>query len=63
MKKQTVAFCHRCNEKTKHNVLECKDNTATRIFETVFTLGFAALDKREYECECQKCGKIRTVNL
>ena len=63
MKKQVVAKCSRCGEKTKHTVLVCNDSMATRIFETVITMGFAALEKREYECECQKCGKIRTVEL
>lgn len=63
MKRQTVGYCSKCGEKTKHTVLECHDNMATRVFETMITLGFAALDKRDYECECQKCGKIHTLKV
>lgn len=63
MGRQAVGFCKRCGEKTRHTVLECHDNMATRVFETMITLGFATLDKRKYECECQKCGRIHTLKV
>ena len=56
-----VGYCPECGKKTKHRVIECQDSLPYRVFETVFTLGFAAALPHDYECECTRCGTINTL--
>ena len=63
MKKNTVGYCWNCGDYTEHRVIECKDSASWRAFETVFTLGFGALFKRDYHCKCKKCGKINILSF
>lgn len=61
MTKYLTGYCSNCHKQTKQIKIACEDNLATRIFETVFTLGLLAMEEREYKCECTKCGEINTI--
>lgn len=62
MKRYMTGFCWDCGKVTKQEVIGSKDSTGERIFEAVFTLGFALALPYKYECECTKCGYINTIN-
>ena len=61
MTKYLIGYCTRCHKQTKQLKIECEDNLATRIFETVFTFGLLAMEERKYKCECTRCGEINTI--
>ena len=61
MPKYMAGYCWECCKNTKQQVVEAEDSVGWRIFETVFTLGFALATPHDYKCECTKCGRINTI--
>ena len=57
MIKYLTGYCKNCHKQTKQIKIECEDNLATRIFETVFTLGLLAMEEREEQVrqEIEEC--------
>lgn len=63
MVKYVVGFCEECCELTKQKVVQCEDSTFFQVFEAICTIGLSlAFFKRDYFCECTKCGEINIVN-
>lgn len=61
-KKYLVGYCRKCGKNTKHEVIRCEDNIAERLFLGIVTLGISEATGHLYECECIKCGEIRSIS-